>query len=98
MNGMTTPTLRVRPEAKLDALADTTYPSSRAAASTRARVAGDTEGLPDRARETVAVDTPARSATCWIRVMNPPGFSRYCLSAVVPPRAIHTVVSAGTLA
>jgi hypothetical protein len=56
---MTTPTFLVRPVARLDAFEDTTYSSSSAAACTRCRVASETCPLPLRARDTVAVETPA---------------------------------------
>src|SRR5664279_3035243 len=63
---MTTPTFLVRPVARPDALEDTTYSSSRAAARTRCLVASETWPLPLRARDTVAVDTPASWATSLI--------------------------------
>ena len=53
----------VRPVASREALGEMTYPNASAAASTLARVAGETRGSPRNARETVAGDTPARSAT-----------------------------------
>src|SRR5918993_4488538 len=62
-NGTSTPMLRVRPEARLDAEEETTYPRDFAADSTRARVAAETCPRPLRARETVAVETPAKRAT-----------------------------------
>src|SRR3954454_12154752 len=67
--GTTTPTTMVRPEARLDAVGDATYCSSAAASSTRCRVAALTIGRPRRARETVAVDTPAACATSSIRLI-----------------------------
>ncbi|GAA2825759.1 hypothetical protein GCM10010452_62620 [Crossiella cryophila] len=42
------------------------YPSSFAAALTRLASSGSTVDLPFNARETVAVDTPARAATSLI--------------------------------
>ena len=53
----------VRPRASAAADADGAYPSSAAAACTRARVGADTPGLPRSARDTVAGDTWARAAT-----------------------------------
>src|SRR5690554_1354695 len=73
---MTTPTFLVRPVARLEAFDETTYSSSSAAARTFSRVAADTCPLPLSARETVAVETPASSATWLI-----PG-TAHCLPAV----------------
>src|SRR6476660_9039630 len=50
------------------ATSDGRKPRSRAAASTRAWVAGLARPTPDRTRLTVAVDTPARQATSAIVV------------------------------
>src|SRR5689334_17938247 len=79
--GTTAPMLRVRPEARLDASEETTYPSSDAAWTTRARVRSETGPLPLRARETVAVETPARRATSSIPGIPPPA-SRVVSDAV----------------
>src|SRR2546421_3939286 len=67
-----TPTVWVRPLASREALGETTYPSSSAIATIRARVCSDTVGRPRSARETVAVDTPARWATS-LRLLSPTG-------------------------
>ncbi len=65
-HGVSTPIVRVRPVARDDADGVGTYPSRAASASTRRRVASETFGRPRRARETVAVDTPAAWATSSI--------------------------------
>src|SRR6478609_7903484 len=62
-HGVSSPMVRVRPVASDDADGDGTYPSRAASAWTRRRVASETFGRPRRARETVAVDTPAALAT-----------------------------------
>ncbi len=61
--GTTTPTVPVRPLASRDACGEATYSNWAAAATTRIRVLSATLGSPRRARETVAVDTPASAAT-----------------------------------
>src|SRR6478736_2686635 len=61
--GTSTPMLRVRPEARLDADAETTYPRLFAAASPFALAPAETWPRPLSARETVAVETPAARAT-----------------------------------
>ena len=66
---MTTPMLRVRPDARLDAFEDTTYPSRAAASATFAFDAGETWPRPLSARETVAVETPASFATSSMPAM-----------------------------
>ena len=66
---MTTPMLRVRPDARLDAFDDTTYPRRAAASTTFAFDAGETCPRPLSARETVAVETPASFATSSMPAM-----------------------------
>src|SRR5690606_26114690 len=61
--GTITPTFRVRPDARLDARDETTYPRLSAARFTRSRDADDTCPRPLNARDTVAVETPASFAT-----------------------------------
>src|SRR5215207_1293448 len=68
---MTTPMFRVRPEARLEAFDDTTYPSRAAASSTFAFDTGETCPRPLSARETVAVDTPASFATSSMPAIAP---------------------------
>jgi hypothetical protein len=63
MNGTTTPTADVRPEARREAAGDATYDNSAAARITRCRVASETLGMPRKERETVDGETPARRAT-----------------------------------
>ncbi|GAP58174.1 hypothetical protein AHiyo1_11770 [Arthrobacter sp. Hiyo1] len=63
--GTTTATVRVRPVARRDALGDATYPNSTAASRTRLHVVSEMPGTPRRARDTVEIETPARSATAW---------------------------------
>src|SRR5699024_12853155 len=62
-HGVSSPIDRVRPLASERAAGEGKCPSSRAARSTRSRVPGVTFGRPRIARETVAVETPARAAT-----------------------------------
>src|SRR5690625_7480270 len=62
-HGVSSPIDRVRPLASERAAGEGQYPSSRAARRTRSRVPGVTFGRPRIARETVAVETPARFAT-----------------------------------
>ena len=63
----------VRVEAVRKALAPTCgrYPISRAARSTRDLVDSEIRGLPDNESDTVAADTPARSATSFMRTATP---------------------------
>ncbi|BDM71513.1 hypothetical protein HEK616_50000 [Streptomyces nigrescens] len=56
----------MRPVTRLEALRVMAKESSRAAASTRARVVSDTVDRPRRVRETVDTETPARWATSAI--------------------------------
>ena len=55
--------LRLEPPASERACVLTTYPSSAASLRTRVASASLTPGLPARAREAVAIETPAASAT-----------------------------------
>ena len=61
--------LRVRPDARLEAFDDTTYPRRVAASTTFAFEAGETWPRPLSARETVAVETPASFATSSMPAM-----------------------------
>ncbi len=63
IRGTTTATRPVSRRARPEASGDTTYESSSAMARIRTRVASLTPGTSRRARETVAMDTPARRAT-----------------------------------
>src|SRR5688500_436569 len=67
-NGTTTPMTDVLPDFRLAACGDGTYCSCAAAASTLARGSGRTRSSPRRARDTVAVETPAAAATSWMRL------------------------------
>src|SRR3954454_14416016 len=67
--------LRVRTDARLEASDETTYARSEAAWTTRARVLSETGPLPLSARETVAVETPARRATSSMPGIPPPGLA-----------------------
>src|SRR5665648_169404 len=62
IHGLISPMVLVRPDARLAADGEATYPSSAAKARTRARVAAFTFGRPRSARDTVAVETPAPMA------------------------------------
>lgn len=64
--GTITATVPVLPVTRLAACRDTAKLRSRAACSTRARTSGETVDSPRRVRETVEVETPARSATSAI--------------------------------
>src|SRR5690606_36558350 len=66
IHGVIRPIERVRPDARLAADGDATYPSASAAARTRSRVEEVTLGSPRSARDTVAVETPAARATSSI--------------------------------
>ncbi|GAA2313528.1 hypothetical protein GCM10010416_28780 [Streptomyces caniferus] len=56
----------MRPVTRLEALRVIAKESSRAAASTRARVVSETVDSPRKVRETVDTETPARWATSAI--------------------------------
>src|SRR6218665_217295 len=61
--------LRVRPDARLDAREETTYPRADAASCTRRRADSETCPRPLSARDTVAVETPASRATSSMLAM-----------------------------
>src|SRR6478609_6152702 len=93
-NGTSTPMLRVRPEARLEAEADTTYPRLLAASSTFAFAPAETCPRPLSARETVAVETPAARATSSMLTTSSPYLlvdQRGCQAV-----SIQTVVSPGS--
>src|SRR5690554_5641585 len=77
-NGTITPMFLVRPDARLDARDETTYPSVSAAMRTRSLEAAETFPRPLSARDTVAVETPARRATSSMLTMRTsPLFSQH---------------------
>ncbi len=74
MSGTTMPTVSVRLRRSELAMPLLEYPSSATASSMRRANSGDTVRAPDSARDTVAVETPARSATCLIVGRTAPSF------------------------